>query len=327
MGGPVKGRADYFKPGDWNALCSMCGRKRKASEMVRNWQGLYRCPEHNEQRQPQDFVREVQDVMTVPWSQRPPDSSADETFVKTCTWLTVTAIPGVGGPGCMIPGRKIPGQAAPPAPPPFVVGVQVYSDWSAWMAVSNGVTSLTYAPGLAASSAVPKAVLILVMQNGANSQGSLPAITYGGTNWSLGFVVGVNTYMLWDLAASVPANANFVFSGTQFGWEFLAMVAYNATTKTNGPHSGTFVSNYSQVFSALPTGSMIIGIGKTSDSSPPVVTSSDPSTITYAPADPNPYGNGAYTALHQSPAAGSTTLTYPTPSSIWQGINGIILSP
>jgi hypothetical protein len=47
----------------------MCGRKRKFSEVVRNWQGLYRCPEHNEPRQPQDFVRGVADVMTVPFAQ------------------------------------------------------------------------------------------------------------------------------------------------------------------------------------------------------------------------------------------------------------------
>lgn len=70
MGSPViKGRADYLALGDYNAACSMCGRKRKASTMERNWQGMYRCPTHNEPRQPQDFVRNVKDVMTVPWAQ------------------------------------------------------------------------------------------------------------------------------------------------------------------------------------------------------------------------------------------------------------------
>ena len=69
MSGPVKGRADYLELGDWNAACSMCGRKRKASTLVRNWQGLYRCAEHNEERQPQDFVRGVKDNMSVPWIQ------------------------------------------------------------------------------------------------------------------------------------------------------------------------------------------------------------------------------------------------------------------
>jgi hypothetical protein len=66
---PGRGRADYFAPGDWNVACSMCGRKRKASSLVRNWQGLYRCLEHNEPRQPQDFARGVKDIMTVPFAQ------------------------------------------------------------------------------------------------------------------------------------------------------------------------------------------------------------------------------------------------------------------
>lgn len=69
MGGPVKGQADHLLLGDWNAACSMCGRKRKASQLVKNWQGQYRCPEHNEPRQPQDFARGIKENMGVPWAQ------------------------------------------------------------------------------------------------------------------------------------------------------------------------------------------------------------------------------------------------------------------
>ena len=68
------GQADYLALGDWNATCSLCGAKRKASTLVKNWQGYWRCPEHNEPRQPQDFVRGVVDVQTVPWSQAPTDT-------------------------------------------------------------------------------------------------------------------------------------------------------------------------------------------------------------------------------------------------------------
>lgn len=66
------GRADYLLLGDWNTVCYQCGWKRKASTMVRNWQGYYVCPEHNEPRQPQDFVRSVNDVQTPPWTQPDP---------------------------------------------------------------------------------------------------------------------------------------------------------------------------------------------------------------------------------------------------------------
>lgn len=61
MRSTVRGRADFFRLGDWNAQCSICGGKFKASEMVQNWQGMWRCRADNESRQPQDFVRAVPD--------------------------------------------------------------------------------------------------------------------------------------------------------------------------------------------------------------------------------------------------------------------------
>lgn len=72
-GGPYgDGRADYLAPGDWNAQCYQCGRKFKASTMLRHWQGYYVCPPHWEIRQPQDFVRSVPDIQTPPWQQTMP---------------------------------------------------------------------------------------------------------------------------------------------------------------------------------------------------------------------------------------------------------------
>lgn len=98
---PRKGRADYLALGNWNALCSMCGRKRKASEMVRNWEGQYRCPVHNEIRQPQDFVRGVPDIMTPPWVQPPPTNGGfleQPTINITEDTVTQTVSVNVGSP-------------------------------------------------------------------------------------------------------------------------------------------------------------------------------------------------------------------------------------
>ena len=69
MGYPGKGRADHLELGDWNAQCYQCGRKRKASTLMRHWQGYWVCPEHWEARHPQDFVRGIPDVVTPPWTQ------------------------------------------------------------------------------------------------------------------------------------------------------------------------------------------------------------------------------------------------------------------
>ena len=105
------GRADYLKLGDWNAVCSMCGRKRKASELVKNWQGQYRCPEHSEPRHPQEFVRAVPDVQTPPWVQPPAD-----VYIGVCTLNGQLALPDVALPDCALPDNAGPPAYDPDAP-------------------------------------------------------------------------------------------------------------------------------------------------------------------------------------------------------------------
>jgi hypothetical protein len=114
MGDRVQGKADLLVVGDWNAACSICGRKRKASELVQNWQGFWRCPEHNEPRQPQDFVRGIPDIQTPPWAQPEEDIN-----ILVCGFNDLSAIPGFAIPGCSTPGRKnlLPVEFAPPIPP------------------------------------------------------------------------------------------------------------------------------------------------------------------------------------------------------------------
>lgn len=101
---PGKGRADFYAPGEWNIVCYQCGRKRKSSQIVKNWQGFYVCPEHNEPRQPQDFVRSIPDVQTVPFAQPMPDY----TFGSMCTPNGMSAVPGEAEPGCFTPGYLSP---------------------------------------------------------------------------------------------------------------------------------------------------------------------------------------------------------------------------
>ena len=119
---------NYYQPGDWNAVCSMCGRKRKASDLVRNWQGLYRCKDHNEERHPQDFVRGVREVVTVPWAQ--PMTDID---IYVCDINGRSAVPGRSIPGCMMPGNAIfdPEQPSPTLPPLCdIYGIQAVPSWA-----------------------------------------------------------------------------------------------------------------------------------------------------------------------------------------------------
>jgi hypothetical protein len=87
----------YFEPGSWNAVCSMCGRERKSSRLIKNWQGQWRCPEHNEPRHPQDFVRPHSEEKPPAWTQNPSD-----TFVVECTLNGVNAIADYGTADCAI---------------------------------------------------------------------------------------------------------------------------------------------------------------------------------------------------------------------------------
>jgi hypothetical protein len=98
MSSPQKGRADYFAKGDWNIACSICGRKLKASKAERNWQGLYRHPECNEPRQPQDYARGVKDIMDVPFAQPETD-----TYISYCAPPGNTAFANYAIPDCSVP--------------------------------------------------------------------------------------------------------------------------------------------------------------------------------------------------------------------------------
>src|SRR5262245_25322665 len=81
MTAPRKGPNDYLALGDWNAICAECGRKGKASQMVKLPEGvpgagMYVHMEHWFPRQPQDFVRGIPDNQAAPWVQNPPATAA-----------------------------------------------------------------------------------------------------------------------------------------------------------------------------------------------------------------------------------------------------------
>jgi hypothetical protein len=51
------GPKDYFKAGDWNAYCDVCGFKYKASELRKRWDGMMVCEQDWEPRHPVDLIR------------------------------------------------------------------------------------------------------------------------------------------------------------------------------------------------------------------------------------------------------------------------------
>ena len=103
---------NYYVSGGWNCICDRCGKKKKISEVTREWTGFLVCNTCFEERQPQDFVRARQDKISVPFTRpRPVDVFTDINYIDTgnnnyCTVTGMQAIPSMGIPGCIIPNKN-----------------------------------------------------------------------------------------------------------------------------------------------------------------------------------------------------------------------------
>lgn len=94
---------NYLALGNWNALCDVCGRKYKASELKRRWDGLMTCSEDYETRHPSDFIKVPTEKITVPWSRPEPT----DTFVShVCTMPGSTAYAEYAMADCAITGNN-----------------------------------------------------------------------------------------------------------------------------------------------------------------------------------------------------------------------------
>lgn len=72
---------NYYKPGDWNAICDRCGFKFKASELKEEWTGLRVCKDDFEQRHPLDFLRARTEQVSVPWVRLDPPTAVPITAI------------------------------------------------------------------------------------------------------------------------------------------------------------------------------------------------------------------------------------------------------
>jgi hypothetical protein len=61
---------------EYNALCDVCGFKKKASELRKRWDGFMVCKEDFEHRHPMDFYTTRNDAHLLPWT-RPNNDGVD----------------------------------------------------------------------------------------------------------------------------------------------------------------------------------------------------------------------------------------------------------
>jgi hypothetical protein len=74
----------YYKPGGWNCICDLTGKKLKNDEVRKTWDGFYVRVQSWEPRNPLDFVRGVRDNIAVPFT-RPGQATAINPTTQTYT--------------------------------------------------------------------------------------------------------------------------------------------------------------------------------------------------------------------------------------------------
>lgn len=81
---------------DYNAICDGCGRKMKASQLRKRWDGLMMCREDWEPRHPMDFYKTRNDSHKLPWT-RPDSNGEDIGPPLNPETITTTPLPGQSG--------------------------------------------------------------------------------------------------------------------------------------------------------------------------------------------------------------------------------------
>ena len=98
-------RNTWYKPGDWSAICDVCGFKFKASELKKRWDGMYVCKDDFETRHPSDFVHPIRPEPILPWTR--PEQTDVFVDANYCTPEGRQGVAGYGQANCAIAGFDI----------------------------------------------------------------------------------------------------------------------------------------------------------------------------------------------------------------------------
>lgn len=74
-------RSTWWKSGQFNVLCDVCGFKFKSIDLRQRWDGLMVCQNDWETRHPQELIRPIQDQNKLPWTRpEPPNQYVSVTY-------------------------------------------------------------------------------------------------------------------------------------------------------------------------------------------------------------------------------------------------------
>jgi hypothetical protein len=96
---------DWYKPGEWNAICDICGFQFKSGQLKKNWKGEMVCQTDFELRHPQEFIRLPNEKIAAPWT-RP---EGNDVFIgPACFLWDQSAYANLAVAGCAQAGRNFP---------------------------------------------------------------------------------------------------------------------------------------------------------------------------------------------------------------------------
>lgn len=93
--------SSWYKHGDYNAVCDVCGFEFKASKMRKNWQGLFVDDACYEPRHPLDYIRTRPEKASVPVA-RP---EVEDINLLVCYMWDSSGYAGLAQAGCMKAGN------------------------------------------------------------------------------------------------------------------------------------------------------------------------------------------------------------------------------
>lgn len=91
----------WWKSGEWNSLCDVCGFKYKNNELRLRWDGLMVCSKDWEMRHPQDLIRPLPAEAAPQWTR---SESEDQFVPAVCTVEGRQGLADYGEANCAIVG-------------------------------------------------------------------------------------------------------------------------------------------------------------------------------------------------------------------------------
>lgn len=89
--------SNYYKPGQWNVICDVCGFKFKSGQVRKRWDGLIVCHTDYEHDHPQKYLRVRETGTAVPFIRDDPAP----TYKIVCYIYESVSYADLGSADCM----------------------------------------------------------------------------------------------------------------------------------------------------------------------------------------------------------------------------------